>query len=185
MTKISWDNLPISFEGNLIMYLFTLIPQAYQKSFTVRVFCFSFCLCAFSVPCVYVQWPMSGVRCPMSNSSVSDPVSGNLSHRAGRVLCNPAVKSLRIWNDEHFKNFIIRWSDLMLKKVLKNLKKKRKETNHIEGGTSKETNMHYKKPHQASACEICVSETRWLSERTSKSNTWHKNMHKKKKIDLS
>ena len=86
------DNLPISFEfkRNLIMYLFTLIPQVYQKSFTIRVFCLSFCLCAFSVPCVRclvshvrslrcpmfgVLCPMSDVWCPMSNSPVSDPVS--------------------------------------------------------------------------------------------------------------
>ena len=79
------------------MYLFTLIPQVYQKSFTVRVFCFSFCLGAFSVPCLMsgVSCPVSDVRCPMSNSPVSDPMSGDLSHRAGGVLCNPVVFILR------------------------------------------------------------------------------------------
>ena len=94
------DNFPISFEfkRNLIMYLFTLIPQVYQKSFTFRVFCFSFCLCAFSVPCVRclvshvrslckcfcakffsamlhgVSCPVSHVWCPMSD--VQCPMSG-------------------------------------------------------------------------------------------------------------
>ena len=99
------DNLPISFEfkRNLIMYLFTLIPQVYEKFFTIRVFCFSFCLCAFSVPCArclvshvrllckcfgaksfsaklfgamlvsHVWCPMSDVQCPMF--SIRCPVS--------------------------------------------------------------------------------------------------------------
>ena len=81
----------------LIMYLFTLIPQVYQKSFTVRVFCFNFCLCAFSVPCV---------RCPMSNSPVSD-VRRLESQNRGGVFCNPDYKYYKLlskFNKMHLQN---------------------------------------------------------------------------------
>jgi hypothetical protein len=64
-----------SMPRNITLSLFTLIPQVYQKSFTIRVFCFSFCLCAFLVPCV---------RCLVSHvRSLRCPMSGDLSYRAG------------------------------------------------------------------------------------------------------